>query len=80
MKTFFPTLLTVIVLTSGAALAFPQQQQDKPLFPVVDQGRTTYIDRTGKVVLTVPYPGSRFFDGLARVSVNFRHGYIDRRE
>ena len=54
------------------------QQRDEPLFPVADQGRTLYIDRTGKVVLTVPYPASGFSDGLARVTVNNQTGYIDR--
>ena len=81
MKVTSHTLLTilaaVIVVTFRAAPAYPQQS-DEPLFPVPDAGQTIYIDRTGKVVLTVPYEGSRFSEGLARVTVNGQTGYIDR--
>jgi hypothetical protein len=52
---------------------------DAPLFPVAGEATTTYIDRSGKVVLTVPYSGGgRFSDGLARVNVDRQLGYIDR--
>ncbi len=53
------------------------QQLDGPLFPVNDEGKTSYIDRTGKVVLTVPYPAGKFSEGLARVTVDRKTGYID---
>jgi hypothetical protein len=40
------------------------QQTPDPLFPVSGKAATTYIDRSGKVVLTVPYEnGGRFSDG-----------------
>ena len=81
MKVFFYSLLVavgvVIVVTHRAPPVYPQRR-DEPLFPVVDQGRTIYIDRTGKEVFTVPYPGSSFSEGFARVTVNGQTGYIDR--
>src|SRR5215470_3433790 len=77
MKVLFHTPLILIVLTVCVAAAHAQQP-DEPLFPVNDEGRTIYIDRTGNVVLTVPYGGSRFSEGLARVMVDRQTGYIDR--
>jgi WG repeat protein len=69
-------LFAVLLAVSATAIAQPL---DEPLFPASnDDGKTTYIDRTGKVVLTVPYSGSRFSEGLARVTVGNQLGYIDR--
>ena len=68
----------LVAATSGIALA-QQADADAPLFPVASEATTTYIDRSGKVVLTVPYSGGgRFSDGLARVNVDRQLGYIDR--
>lgn len=53
-------------------------QTEEPWFPVNDQNTTTYIDRTGKVVLTVPYAAGQFHEGLARVGGTRQTGYIDR--
>lgn len=75
--TFLIAVAIVIVITSCVAQTAPPQT-DEPLFPVFDEGQTLYIDRTGKVVLTVPYAGSSFSEGLARVTVNRQTGYIDR--
>ncbi len=68
--------LFLLFAVSGSGIH--AQQTDEPLFPVNDQGGTSYIDRTGKVVLTVPYSGNRFSEGLARVTVVNSTGYIDR--
>jgi WG repeat protein len=69
-------LFAVLLTVSATVIAQPP---DEPLFPASnDDGKTTYIDRTGKVVLTVPYAGSRFSEGLARVTVGNQLGYIDR--
>ena len=51
-------------------LTIRAQQTEEPLFPVNGGGSTIYIDRTGKAVLTVPYAGGRFSEGLAPASVN----------
>ena len=75
MKLLFRSLLVLLVCVTFQVVA---QRQDEPLFPVVDEGRTIYIDRTGKVAFTVPYAGSRFSEGLARVTINNQTGYIDR--
>jgi len=77
MKVLLHTLLIMATLTGYVAAAYAQQTEE-PLFPVGDGERTIYIDRTGKVVLTVPYRGSRFSEGLARVTVGSQIGYIDR--
>lgn len=73
MKPLFHSLLValavVTVVTYHAAPVY-SQQRDEPLFPVVDGEQTFYIDRTGRVVLTVPYQGVLFSEGLARVTVN----------
>jgi hypothetical protein len=68
----------LLVLLAAGSSALNAQQSDEPLFPVNDEGRTLYIDRSGKAVLTVPYPGNRFSEGLARVTVVNSTGYIDR--
>jgi hypothetical protein len=75
MKVFLHSLLVVLAVITTRVYSQPR---DEPLFPVADQGRTLYIDRAGKVVLTVPYSASAFSDGLARVTVNNQTGYIDR--
>jgi hypothetical protein len=72
------TKLLIIFLAALMISAAQSQRTEEPLFPVNDEGRTIYIDRTGKVVLTVPYAGGRFSEGLARVTVNGKTGYIDR--
>jgi WG containing repeat len=66
------TLLVILCICDVYA------QNEAPWFPVNDEGKTTYIDRTGKVMLTVPYAGASFSEGLARVTVERQTGYIDR--
>src|SRR6185436_1774134 len=77
----FPTLVLLLaILTMTASAARGQAADESPLlFPVFDEGKTIYIDRSGKVVLNVPYAAGRFSDGLARVTVRGGGaGYIDR--
>jgi hypothetical protein len=50
--TFLMVVAVVIVVACRAAPVYPQPREE-PLFPVADEGRTIYIDRTGKVALTV---------------------------
>src|ERR1051326_1583772 len=70
------TLSLMLVLCVCALQA--RAQNEEPWFPVNEQDKTTYIDRTGKVMLTVPYSGGTFSEGLARVTVDRQTGYIDR--
>jgi hypothetical protein len=74
MKVLFHSLLVLLAVIPQAY----SQQRDEPLFPVPDEGRTIYIDRKGNVAFTVPYSGSAFSEGLARVTVDNQTGYIDR--
>jgi WG containing repeat len=76
MPTLARSLLSGFVLTLAAVIAAAQSEE--PLFAVGENGQTNYIDHTGKVVLTVPYPAGSFSEGLARVTVEGKAGYIDR--
>jgi hypothetical protein len=67
-------LLTLCV----GVIAVRAQQNEDQWFPVSQDTQTTYIDRTGKVMLTVPYMAGRFSEGLARATVDRQTGYIDR--
>lgn len=77
MKVLVHSLLAVLAVVVVVTNVH-SQQVDEPLFPVDDQGRTIYIDRTGKVAFTVPYSGASFSEGLARVTINNQTGYVDR--
>ena len=77
MKVLTHIFLIAVVVTFCAAQTSPPKP-DEPLFAIGDVGKTSYIDRTGKVVLTVPYGAANFSEGLARVTVNRQTGYIDR--
>ncbi len=78
MHYIFRSLFCFALLMATSAIAVAQHA-DEPLFPVGNEETTSYIDRTGKVVLTVPYSGGgRFSEGLARVNVDRQLGYIDR--
>ena len=77
MKVRSYSLLLVLSIVIASTYIHAQQQDD-PLFPVNDGDRTLYIDRTGNVVLTIPYSGWRFSEGLARVRIGNQTGYIDR--
>src|SRR5947207_10919077 len=75
---FITKYLLLQTLATGAIGTMAQEPNEPPVFPVWDGGKTSYIDNSGKIVLTVPYSGSRFSEGLARVTVNSQTGYIDR--
>ena len=75
MKVLLHSLLLVLALITPPVYS---QEQEEPVFPVWDGGRTIYINRAGKEILTVPYPASGFSEGLAPVTINNQTGYIDR--
>lgn len=77
-QSFRTLVLLVAILAVFVSIAGGAQANDQPLFPISDQGKTIYIDRSGRVVLTVPYSAGRFSDGLARVELSGGTGYIDR--
>jgi WG containing repeat len=49
------------------------------LFPLVQNGKTVYIDLTGKIIIRPQqyHLGCKFVEGLAPVKVRNRWGYID---
>lgn len=70
------SLVSAVIFVSFQ-LSFAQSIEPS-LFPVNTQSSTVFIDQKGVVVLTVPYEAGRFSEGLARVNVNGKTGYIDR--
>ena len=77
-RSFVTSGLLLMAFAIHCAGANAQQADEQPWFPVNDDGKTIYIDRTGTVVLTVPYAAGRFSEGLAPVEINRQTGYIDR--
>jgi hypothetical protein len=56
------------------------RQTDTPLFRIVQNNKTGYIDSTGKIIITPKFHnGSDFSEGLAAVRKNGYYGFIDRR-
>lgn len=78
MHRSFITCSLLLIVFAVCVTGTRAQQSDELWFPVSDQNQTIYIDRTGKVMLTVPYAAGKFAEGLARVTINGRTGYIDR--
>ncbi|MBX3245175.1 MAG: WG repeat-containing protein, partial [Acidobacteria bacterium] len=83
-------IFTILIVASLAVFAVPfvfaQQYESENWFPVRVDGKTGYIDRTGKIVLEPKYDGASYFsEGLGRVSVGrdtiitegFSQGFID---
>lgn len=65
----------MLILFSFAAISFAQQ---KALFPIEKNGKTGYIDATGKVVIAPRFEaGWPFSEGMAPVQVGGDWGYID---
>ncbi len=50
-----------------------------PLFPIFQDGKYGYIDKTGKIVINPQFTdSSSFSEGLAKVRIGKKYGYIDR--
>ena len=48
------------------------------LFPVKQNGKYGYIDKTGKVIIEPRFDfADKFYEGFARVSVDGKEGFID---
>lgn len=49
------------------------------LFPITQGGKSGYIDKTGKVVISPQFDRAReFFEGLATAKFGGKWGYIDK--
>lgn len=68
-------LSLLLILLSVAATSFAQHIA---LFPIEKNGKTGYIDATGKVVITPRFEaGWPFSEGMAAVQIGSDWGYID---
>lgn len=75
------TALGSILISAGVLiLAFRPAtgQKGAALFPIIENGKYGYIDRTGKVIIKPQFDtAKRFSEGLARVRVDNKWGFID---
>ncbi len=54
-------------------------QESRSFFPVLQSGKWGYIDKTGTVVIKPQFDYAyNFYEGLARVKIGKRSGFIDR--
>jgi hypothetical protein len=72
------SLWIALFLLFTALCVFGQVEKDPILFPVQGGNTTRYINNSGEVILTVPYSAGPFVEGLARIWVNGKTGYIDQ--
>lgn len=55
-----------------------QQPESKSLYPVEKDGKSGYIDGTGKIIIPLQFDGANeFHDGLALVTANGKKLFID---
>ncbi len=62
------------------ALGHPNNTSTVPLFPILQNGKFGYIDQFGKIAIEPQFNSAgRFSDGLAYVTIEGDHAYIDSR-
>lgn len=86
-KKFIPILTAVLlVIIAGGFYWFyfhgqgiPMVKESSGLFPVYQNGKRGYIDKTGKIVINPQFDDARHFtEGLASVNIGDKWGYIDK--
>lgn len=75
-KFIFITALLQVLALSSISLA---QEKEINLFPVTENEKCGYIDRTGKIVIPLKFEQYclNFSEGLASVGLNGKRGFID---
>ena len=77
----FRTLNRVLILTICSLcchLTFAQQSSTERLFLVQKDGKSGFIDRTGKIVIPIQFDSANdFHEGLALVTMSGRKAFID---
>ena len=72
--TAFPISIFLLLTTN----AHHNQQEARPLFPIEQNGRWGYINRTGQVVILPQFEeAAAFSEGLAAVEANGKWGFVD---
>jgi hypothetical protein len=71
-------LLAYLMVCASTGTLVSQGAQAISLFPIVQNGKAGYIDRSGTIVIKPEFDGGgRFSDGLALVRVGADHAYIN---
>ncbi len=68
------------LISRGLDLAkIVDQEQKEGLFPVIEDGKWGFIDKTGKIVIKPKFDNAKLFsEGLAAILIVDKWGYIDR--
>src|ERR1051325_5554005 len=74
-RNFIFTLILLLLLDSIASA----QDEEVHLFPVTQNKKCGYIDKTGKIIIPLQFEDScyDFSEGLASVALNGKRGFID---
>ena len=76
-------LMMIISLICGFQSKAEKAMETRTLFPVTQNGKYGYIDKTGKLVINPQFegesgqPGYDFSEGLAKIKIGDKYGYID---
>ncbi|MEI9478590.1 MAG: WG repeat-containing protein [Deltaproteobacteria bacterium] len=76
--------LVFILIFVGCAHLSEKKTQAPPgkysLFPIRVDGKTGFIDKSGKMVIPLMYDDvDSFSGGIAKVTINEKKGYIDKK-
>jgi hypothetical protein len=78
MKIPIRNIIVLAGLIVLPAFTAPAQQSTKNLFPVEKDGKSGYVDRTGKIIIPLQFDSANDFrEGLAQVTVNGKKHFID---
>ena len=71
-------IFLVVSITSCSKCS--KQEKSVSLFPVVQNGKWGFIDKTGKIIINPQFDEVDFFsEGLCAVKIGNKWGYIDKK-
>jgi hypothetical protein len=77
------TLITLFSFLAVISCDFKSKDIKKEsvvLYPILQDGKWGYIDKTGKIVINPQFDNAwRFNDGLAKVRFGEKYGFIDKK-
>ncbi len=75
-------ILFFVCLAVLASVSYGQDkhmEEPSPLFPIKQNDKYGYIDKTGKIVIKPKFDNVWIFsEGLASVEIDLKYGYIDK--